>query len=84
MEEKLEVLKAQGDTQDPIAIRKVEEQWAETAQMLPNTKMRIEGALEDLKMLMSANEDQEEMKATEDWKAAEQTLAEATAFVETI
>ena len=52
--------------------------------MLPNTKMRIEGALEDLKMLMSANEDQEEMKATEDWKAAEQTLAEAMAYVETI
>ncbi len=49
----------------------MEEQWAETAQMLPNTKMRIEGALEDLKMLMSANDDQEEIKATEDWKAAE-------------
>ena len=70
--------------QDPIAIRKMEEQWAETAQMLPNTKMRIEGALEDLKMLMSANEDQAEIKAGEDWQAAEQTLAEAMAFVETI
>ena len=72
------------DGQEPIAIKKMEEQWAETAQMLPNTKMRIEGALEDLKMLLSANEDQEEMKATEDWKAAEQTLAEAMAYVETI
>ncbi len=52
--------------------------------MLPNTKLRIESALEDLKMLMSANEENEELKASEDWKAAEQTLAEASAFVETI
>ena len=77
-------MKAAGDTHEPIAIRKMEEQWAETAQMLPNTKMRIEGALEDLKMLMVANEGQAELVASEDWKAAEQTLAEASAFVETI
>ena len=83
MEEKLEILKAE-DGQEPVNIKKMEEQWAETAQMLPNTKMRIEGALEDLKMLMSANEDQEEMKATEDWKVAEQILAEALAYVDTI
>ncbi len=72
------------EAEDPFNIKKMEEQWAETAQMLPNTKMRIEGALEDLKMLLSANDDQAELKATEDWKTAEQTLAEAMAFVETI
>ena len=69
---------------DPYAVKKMEEQWAETAQMLPNTKLRIESAIEDLKMMMSANEENEELKAGEDWKAAEMTLAEATAFVETI
>ena len=83
MEEKLEALKATEGV-DPYKVKKMEEQWAETAQMLPNTKLRIESALEDLKMLMSANEENEELKASEDWKAAEQTLAEASAFVETI
>lgn len=35
--------------------------------MLPNTKTRIQNALEDLKNLMSENEDNDELKATEDW-----------------
>jgi hypothetical protein len=83
LEEKLEQLKAK-EGEDPYNIKKLEEQWAETAQMLPNAKMRIESSLEDLKILMSGNEDCEELVATEDWKAAEATLAEATAFVETI
>lgn len=52
--------------------------------MLPNSKTRIENALEDLKNFMSEQEENEELKATEDWQVAEQTLAEVTAFVETI
>lgn len=52
--------------------------------MLPNTKVRIETALWDLKNLMSEHEENDELKAGEDWKTAEQTLAEASAFVETI
>lgn len=52
--------------------------------MLPNCKIRIETALEDLKNFMSENEQSEELVQSEDWTAAEQTLAEATAFVETI
>ena len=52
--------------------------------MLPNTKVRIESAIEDLKMYMSTYEDNQSFNTTEDWKAAEQTLAEACAFVETI
>ncbi len=39
--------------------------------MLPNCKSRTETALEDLKALMSEHEENEELKATEDWKAAE-------------
>lgn len=83
MEDKLEVMRA-NEAEDPYNIKKMEEQVAETAQMLPNAKIRIESALEDLKNLMSENEENEELKAGEDWKAAEQTLAEAMAFVETI
>lgn len=52
--------------------------------MLPNSKIRIENALEDLKAFMSEHDENEELKATEDWITAEQTLAEVTAFVETI
>ena len=82
-EEKLEALKAKEGV-DPYDIKKMEEQCAETAQMLPNTKVRIESAIEDLKMYMSTYEDNQSFNTTEDWKAAEQTLAEACAFVETI
>jgi len=52
--------------------------------MLPNCKTRIEGAQEELQNFLSENEDNNEMKETEEWKLAEQTLAEVTAFVETI
>ena len=83
LEEKLEQLKAAGE-QDAYQIKKMEEQVAETAQMLPNTKTRIETALEDLKGFLSEHEQNEELVASEDWKTAEATLAEALAFVETI
>jgi hypothetical protein len=62
----------------------MEEQVSETAQMLPNTKTRIQSALEELKNLLTDAGDNEELVATEDWKVAEQTLAEVTAFIETI
>ena len=52
--------------------------------MLPNTKTRIQSALEELKNFMSENEENEELKALDDWKLAEQALAEVTAFIETI
>lgn len=83
LEEKLEQLKAQEGT-DPYNIKKMEEQVAETAQMLPNAKTRLESALEDLKNMMQDNQANEELVASEDWKAAESTLAEASAFIETI
>ncbi len=52
--------------------------------MLPNSKTRIEAAFEDLRNLMSEHEDNEELKAAEDWILAEQTLAAASAFIESI
>ncbi len=59
-------------------------QLAETAQLLPNCKTRIEGALEDLKNFMSENEENDDLKSVEEWTQAEQVLAEVTAFAETI
>ena len=82
LEEKLEKLKTEGA--EEINKKKMEEQIAETAQMLPNTKTRLLSALEDLQNFLGENDSNEELKATEDWKTAEQTLAEVTAFVETI
>jgi len=75
-------LKAAND--DDYKIKKMEEQVAETAQMLPNAKTRLEAALEDLKGFLGDNEQNEELVASEDWKAAEATLAEAAAFIESI
>ncbi len=56
----------------------------ETYQVLNGSKVRIQTALDDLQNLMSEHEENEELKAGEDWKTSEQTLAEAAAFVETI
>lgn len=83
LEEKLEQLKGTPEP-DAYTVKKMEEQVAETAQMLPNAKTRIESALEDLKAMMSEHEENDELKATEDWQTAEQTLAEATAFADSI
>ena len=52
--------------------------------MLPNSKVRIENALEDLKNFMSEQEENQELRASEDWQAAENAIAEISAFVESI
>lgn len=52
--------------------------------MLPLCKNKIESTLEELQGFLGENEENNELKETEDWKLAEQTLAEVTAFVETI
>ena len=62
----------------------MEEQVSETAQMLPNSKTRIHNAIEDLTALLNENDINEELKTSEEWKVAEQILAEVTNFVETI
>ena len=64
-------------------IKKMQEQVAETAQIIPTCRVKIEGCLEDLKNFMTDHEEDNEMKEAEEWKLAEQTLAEVTAFVET-
>ena len=82
LEEKLEKLKKDGA--DETDQKKMQDLIAETAQMIPNCKTRIQGALEDLENLMQDLDDNAELKETEDWKTAEQLLAEVKAFAETM
>jgi len=70
LEDKLEALKAQ-EGADSHDIKKMGEQVAETAQMLPNVKTRIETAMDDLEGFLGSNQENEELAASEDWKAAE-------------
>lgn len=69
---------------DESEIKKVEGLVAETAQMVPNCKTRIESALQDLENLLADLDDNAELKETEDWQTAEQLLAEVKAFAETM
>lgn len=82
LKDKLKVL--QDTNAEAREINKQKDLLEETAQMLPNTKMRIESALEVLKNFLSELDQNDALKETEDWQTAEKTLAEATAFVETI
>lgn len=83
LEEKLEKIKAQEDVEEGI-VRRAEEGLAETVQMLPNCKTRIMAALSEVEGLIEQNAANEELVQHEDWATANATLAEATAFVETI
>ena len=50
--------------------------------MVPNCKTRIQAALEDLENFLIDYDSNVELKESEDWKVAEQTLAEVKAFYE--
>ena len=52
--------------------------------MLPNSKTRIENALEELQGLMSEHEGNEEIEAAEEWTVAKAQVEESAAFAETI
>ena len=62
----------------------MKDQIAETVQLLPSCKTKIENAIEDLQNFLSQNDENDEVKELEEWKLAEQTLAEVSAFAETI
>jgi hypothetical protein len=76
--------KLQEENAEETDIKKMKEQVFETAQMLPICKTKIETAIEDLTTFMSENEENDPLKEGDDWKVAEQVLAEVTAFNETI
>eukprot|EP00351_Strombidinopsis_sp_SopsisLIS2011_P000935 CAMPEP_0116870306 /NCGR_PEP_ID=MMETSP0463-20121206/181_1 /TAXON_ID=181622 /ORGANISM="Strombidinopsis sp, Strain SopsisLIS2011" /LENGTH=113 /DNA_ID=CAMNT_0004506645 /DNA_START=35 /DNA_END=373 /DNA_ORIENTATION=+ len=79
LEEKLEKLK-QEEGVDESKIKYAETELAETAQMLPNCKTRVEGAIEALEAYMSTiSEDAEaepnkKAMESEDWTKAENAV----------
>lgn len=67
-QEKVEKRKAEGAS--PGDIVRAENELAETMQMLPNSKTRIENSLDELQSLMGEHEGNEELEASEEWAAA--------------
>ena len=49
--------------------------------MLPSCKTRIESAFEDLQSAMVGYEDNDVLKATEDWQTADALLTEITGWL---
>jgi tubulin-specific chaperone A len=82
LKEKVEKLKA--ENVDESKITSTEREVADTLQMLPNSKTRIENALEELQGLMSEHEGNEEIEAAEEWTVAKAQVEESAAFAETI
>lgn len=58
-------------------IRKQEEVLAETIAMVPNTRKRLQDALEDLCNFMKDGDTQEELVASEEWREAEEYISKA-------
>ena len=62
------------------SIRKQEEVLQETISMVPNTRKRLQDALEDLCNFMKDNDTEQEMISTEEWTEAEQIVSNARAI----
>lgn len=63
--------KLKSDNAEESEIKKMEGLVAETAQMVPNCKTRVQASLDDLENLLTDLDDNAELKETEDWKTAE-------------
>ena len=83
LEEKYEAAKNDESVEEG-KLKRMNEAVAETAQMLPLCKTKIETNIEALRSHMESNDENEELKEAEDWAAADAALAEATAYLETI
>jgi tubulin-specific chaperone A len=70
--------------EDAQKISHAQDLYAETEQLIPNCKTRIEQAIDDLEGVMAEKEEVEGIKETAEWKAAEPLVEEAKAFLETI
>ena len=57
---------------------------AETLEMLPNTKLRIESSLEDMKTYMEELEDNEEITELIEWTDAKTQVETSEKFLEEI
>lgn len=62
--------KLRDSSADEHQIRKQEEVLAETISMVPNTRKRLQDALEDLCNFMKENDTEQELTVTEEWNEA--------------
>uniref|UniRef100_A0A7S3THD9 Tubulin-specific chaperone A n=1 Tax=Strombidinopsis acuminata TaxID=141414 RepID=A0A7S3THD9_9SPIT len=89
LEEKLEKLKQQEEV-DESKVKYAETELAETIQMLPNCKTRVEGAIEALESFMATisaeaeNEPNKKAMESEDWTKADDALKQVKEWFETI
>lgn len=82
MEEKFEKLKA--DNAEEGVLRRAEECVADCVAVLPSLAQKVNAGIPELQALLEENGDNEELVQTEDWAVANQQLAAALAFAETI
>jgi tubulin-specific chaperone A len=62
-------------------LKKQEEVIAETNSMLPNTRKRLQEAVEDLACFFEENEEDEALRMSEEWAVAQQFTLEAQSSV---
>lgn len=58
-------------------IRKQEEVLSETIAMVPNTRKRLQDALEDLCNFMKDNDTEAELISSDEWREAEEYISQA-------
>lgn len=68
--EKDRLEKLRDDSAEDHIIRKQEEVIQESIQMIPNTKKRLQDALEELNNFMKDNDTQQELISSEEWTEA--------------
>eukprot|EP00803_Ostreobium_quekettii_P001022 evm.model.scf_226EXC.3 EVM.evm.TU.scf_226EXC.3 scf_226EXC:22525-23518(+) len=80
VEEQEKVDKMKDDNEDPHVLRQAENCLAETKAMVPDSKVRLDTAVADLKTLLGTLTDS--LKGSEELLAAEEVLSEAEPLVE--
>ena len=71
------IIKLRDTDASEYTIRKQEEVLAETISMVPNTRKRLQDALEDLCNFMKENDTEQTLTASEEWTEAENIIGKA-------
>ena len=71
------IIKLRDTDPNDYAIRKQEEVLAETISMVPNTRKRLQDALEDLCNFMKENDTEQTLTVSEEWREAENIIGKA-------
>eukprot|EP00741_Cyanophora_paradoxa_P006396 tig00001001_g6200.t1 len=72
---KIDRMKA--DNLDPADIKKQEEVLSETLAMIPDVRKRLEAAMKEVQQLMKDAESDENLMASEEYKAGQEIIVEA-------